>query len=256
VRQSFAQVLPVAAGPGRPGPEQGVVPALGAPVVAGEVAAVVAEVGRGGEHGEPALGGLLERPRHPVEVRVDRIAELVRRPEGYEPVDRGGCRRPEQGLDHVDDDRVVAERGPVVQELLDLVRPQAHDHRPGGLTGQQDGVTLGVLEVRPTTDGTAGPQREIRHRAEFTNGFHDTANAMATSIATKALRPKVAVTLSGTLNLIGAFLPVQVALTVTNAVVKIQNSNGTPKAALLAGGGADLLLIVLAGLIGGIVWTC
>jgi PiT family inorganic phosphate transporter len=90
---------------------------------------------------------------------------------------------------------------------------------------------------------------------DFTNGFHDTANAMATSIATGALRPKVAVMLSGVLNLVGAFLSVQVALTVTNAVVKIQNSNGTPKAALLAHGGSDLLLIVLAGLIGGIVWN-
>jgi phosphate/sulfate permease len=61
---------------------------------------------------------------------------------------------------------------------------------------------------------------------DFTNGFHDTANAMATSIATNALRPKTAVMLSGVLNLVGAFLSVQVALTVTNAVVKIQNSNG------------------------------
>ena len=59
---------------------------------------------------------------------------------------------------------------------------------------------------------------------DFTNGFHDTANAMATSIATGALRPKVAVALSAVLNLVGAFLSVEVALTVTNAVVKIQDS--------------------------------
>jgi PiT family inorganic phosphate transporter len=90
---------------------------------------------------------------------------------------------------------------------------------------------------------------------DFTNGFHDTANAMATSIATNALQPKVAVLLSGILNLVGAFLSVEVALTVTNAVVKIQNSNGTPKAELLEGGGFALLLIVLAGLVGGIVWN-
>jgi PiT family inorganic phosphate transporter len=90
---------------------------------------------------------------------------------------------------------------------------------------------------------------------DFTNGFHDTANAMATSIATHALRPKTAVLLSGILNLVGAFLSVEVALTVTNAVVKIQNSNGTPRQSLLADGGSDLLLIVLAGLIGGIVWN-
>jgi PiT family inorganic phosphate transporter len=90
---------------------------------------------------------------------------------------------------------------------------------------------------------------------DFTNGFHDTANAMATTIATGALRPKTAVALSGLLNLLGAFLSVQVALTVTNAVIKIQNSDGTPKATLTAAGGSALLLIVLAGLVGGIVWN-
>jgi PiT family inorganic phosphate transporter len=90
---------------------------------------------------------------------------------------------------------------------------------------------------------------------DFTNGFHDTANAMATTIATKALRPKTAVALAGLLNLAGAFLSVQVALTVTNAVVKIQNSNGTPKVELVGNGGTALLLIVMAGLVGGIVWN-
>ncbi|GAA2602459.1 inorganic phosphate transporter [Dactylosporangium fulvum] len=90
---------------------------------------------------------------------------------------------------------------------------------------------------------------------DFTNGFHDTANAMATSIATGALRPKVAVTLSGLLNLAGAFLSVEVALTVTNSVVKIQDTSGAPRAALLGDGGSALLLIILAGLVGGIVWN-
>jgi len=90
---------------------------------------------------------------------------------------------------------------------------------------------------------------------DFTNGFHDTANAMATTIATNALRPKTAVALSGLLNLVGAFLSVQVALTVTNAVVKIQNKDGSPKAGLTSDGGKALLLIVLAGLVGGIVWN-
>ncbi|MGI4894389.1 MAG: inorganic phosphate transporter [Janthinobacterium lividum] len=90
---------------------------------------------------------------------------------------------------------------------------------------------------------------------DFTNGFHDTANAMATSIATHALPPKTAVMISGVLNLIGAFLSVQVALTVTNAVVNIQNSDGSPKPELLAGGGSALLLIVLAGLTGAIAWN-
>jgi PiT family inorganic phosphate transporter len=90
---------------------------------------------------------------------------------------------------------------------------------------------------------------------DFTNGFHDTANAMATSIATKALRPKTAVALSGILNLVGAFLSVEVALTVTNAVVKIQDKTGAPKAELLADGGNGLMLIILAGLVGGIIWN-
>lgn len=90
---------------------------------------------------------------------------------------------------------------------------------------------------------------------DFTNGFHDTANAMATSIATGALKPKSAVALSAVLNLVGAFLSVQVALTVTNSVVRIQDSTGAPNVALTANGGSALLLIVLAGLVGAILWN-
>ncbi len=90
---------------------------------------------------------------------------------------------------------------------------------------------------------------------DFTNGFHDTANAMATSIATKALSPKAAVTLSAVLNLAGAFLSVEVAITVTNAVIRIQNPDGTPKAELMADGGHGLLLILMAGLAGAIIWN-
>lgn len=90
---------------------------------------------------------------------------------------------------------------------------------------------------------------------DFTNGFHDTANAMATSIATGALKPKTAVALSAVLNLVGAFLSVQVALTVTNSVIKIQDSTGAPNPALTADGGSALLMIVLAGLVGAILWN-
>ncbi|MCC9306877.1 inorganic phosphate transporter [Kitasatospora sp. RB6PN24] len=54
---------------------------------------------------------------------------------------------------------------------------------------------------------------------DFTNGFHDTANAMATSIATGALRPKVAVTISAILNFAGAFLSVKVAGTISGGIV-------------------------------------
>lgn len=90
---------------------------------------------------------------------------------------------------------------------------------------------------------------------DFTNGFHDTGNAMATSIATGALKPKTAVALSAVLNLVGAFLSVEVALTVTNAVVKIQDKAGAPRAEFLANHGEGLLMIVLCGLCGGIIWN-
>ncbi len=90
---------------------------------------------------------------------------------------------------------------------------------------------------------------------DFTNGFHDTANAVATSIATGALSPKTAVLLAGILNLVGAFLSVQVALTVTNAVVKIQAADGAPVPELVGDGGEALLVIVLAGLSGAILWN-
>src|SRR5918997_5371145 len=79
---------------------------------------------------------------------------------------------------------------------------------------------------------------------DFTNGFHDTANAMATSIATRALRPKVAVALSATLNLLGAFLSVEVAATVAKGIV---NLGGV--------GGQELLIVVFPGLVGGILWN-
>ena len=49
---------------------------------------------------------------------------------------------------------------------------------------------------------------------DFTNGFHDTANAMATTIATGALQPKVAVTIAAILNFVGAFISLKVAATV------------------------------------------
>lgn len=75
---------------------------------------------------------------------------------------------------------------------------------------------------------------------DFTNGFHDTANAMATSIATGALPPKVAVALSGVLNFIGAFLSLSVAATIAKGIVD---------------GSSITLTVVFAGLLGGIVWN-
>src|SRR5690349_3299770 len=88
---------------------------------------------------------------------------------------------------------------------------------------------------------------------DFTNGFHDTGNAMATSIATRALKPKTAVLLAGVLNLVGAFLSVEVAITVTTSVLKIQDSKtGSLLPDIDASTG---LTIIFAGLIGGILWN-
>jgi PiT family inorganic phosphate transporter len=75
---------------------------------------------------------------------------------------------------------------------------------------------------------------------DFTNGFHDTANAMATSIATGALRPKVAVAISGVLNLVGAFISTAVAKTVSGGLV--DDTRVTPA-------------IIFGGLVGAILWN-
>src|SRR5438270_13804134 len=75
---------------------------------------------------------------------------------------------------------------------------------------------------------------------DFTNGFHDTGNAMATSIATGALPPRVAVALSGVLNLIGAFLSLAVAATIASGLVDTK---------------VVTLTVVAAGLTGGIIWN-
>jgi inorganic phosphate transporter, PiT family len=75
---------------------------------------------------------------------------------------------------------------------------------------------------------------------DFTNGFHDTANAMATSIATGALRPKVAVALAGCLNLAGAFLSVAVAKTISGGLVDETLINP---------------VVIFAGLVGAILWN-
>jgi PiT family inorganic phosphate transporter len=79
---------------------------------------------------------------------------------------------------------------------------------------------------------------------DFTNGFHDTANAMATPIATGAIKPKTAVTLAAILNLVGAFLSTEVAKTVSGGIIR-EGSEGvqiTPE-------------IIFAGLMGAILWN-
>jgi inorganic phosphate transporter, PiT family len=75
---------------------------------------------------------------------------------------------------------------------------------------------------------------------DFTNGFHDTGNAMATSIASGALKPKAAVALSAILNLVGAFMSTAVAATIAKGLID---------------GHIVTLELVFAGLVGGIVWN-
>ncbi|WP_394194220.1 anion permease [Microbacterium foliorum] len=79
---------------------------------------------------------------------------------------------------------------------------------------------------------------------DFTNGFHDTANAMATPIATGALKPKTAVLLAAVLNLVGAFLSTEVSKTVSHGIIREDTIQG------------DVFLpMIFAGLIGAITWN-
>ncbi|MGY1551147.1 anion permease [Microbacterium sp. A588] len=82
---------------------------------------------------------------------------------------------------------------------------------------------------------------------DFTNGFHDTANAMATPIATGALKPKTAVLLAAVLNLIGAFLSTEVSKTVSHGIIN--------ESAILDSGAELFLSVIFAGLIGAITWN-
>jgi PiT family inorganic phosphate transporter len=75
---------------------------------------------------------------------------------------------------------------------------------------------------------------------DFTNGFHDSANAMATSVATGALLPKVAVLIAAILNVVGAFLSTEVARTISGGIVN--DALVTPT-------------MIFAGLVGAILWN-
>jgi PiT family inorganic phosphate transporter len=75
---------------------------------------------------------------------------------------------------------------------------------------------------------------------DFTNGFHDTANAVATSISTRAMSPRVAVAMAAALNFAGAFISLAVAATIASGIVDA---------------GLITLEIVFSGLIGAIAWN-
>src|SRR4051794_21289076 len=77
---------------------------------------------------------------------------------------------------------------------------------------------------------------------DFTNGFHDTANVVATAISTGAASPNVAIGFAAALNFLGAFLSIAVAATIANDVVDPAAIEGS-------------LNVVFAGLIGAIAWN-
>src|SRR5215210_6765928 len=79
---------------------------------------------------------------------------------------------------------------------------------------------------------------------DFTNGFHDTANVVATSISTRAMAPRLAVGYAAILNFVGAFISLKVAATVAKDVVDptaLETNTG--------------LLMLFAGLVGAIAWN-
>ncbi|MDK1279431.1 inorganic phosphate transporter [Arthrobacter sp. zg-Y820] len=79
---------------------------------------------------------------------------------------------------------------------------------------------------------------------DFTNGFHDTANAMATPIATGAIKPKTAVALAAVLNLVGAFLSTEVAKTISGGIIREGE------------GGIQITpVMIFAGLLGAVIWN-
>lgn len=76
----------------------------------------------------------------------------------------------------------------------------------------------------------------------YTNGFHDAANAIATSVSTRALTPRAAVALAAVMNMAGAMLGTGVAEVIGSGIIDVPSGSGG-------------LLVVLAGLIGAITWN-
>ena len=76
---------------------------------------------------------------------------------------------------------------------------------------------------------------------DYTNGFHDAANAIATSVSTRALTPRIALAMAAVMNFIGAFLGQKVASTVSDVIEPPQDNHG--------------LVVVMAGLLGAIAWN-
>jgi PiT family inorganic phosphate transporter len=76
---------------------------------------------------------------------------------------------------------------------------------------------------------------------DYTNGFHDAANAIATSVSTRALTPRIALGMAAIMNFVGAFLGQEVAKTISSVISVPEDSHG--------------LVIVMGGLLGAIAWN-
>ena len=76
----------------------------------------------------------------------------------------------------------------------------------------------------------------------YTNGFHDAANAIATSVSTRALTPRVALAMAAVFNLLGSFLGAKVAKTVGSGIIELPD-------------GKSSLVVVFAALVGAITWN-
>jgi inorganic phosphate transporter, PiT family len=76
----------------------------------------------------------------------------------------------------------------------------------------------------------------------YTNGFHDAANAIATSVSTRALTPRVALAMAAVFNLLGSFLGAKVAKTVGSGIIELPE-------------GKSSLVVVFAALVGAITWN-
>lgn len=86
---------------------------------------------------------------------------------------------------------------------------------------------------------------------DFTNGFHDAANAIATCVSTRSMRPKSALLMAAVMNVVGAMLGTGVAETIGNGIIDISHFTESSDVSMKHHG----LLIILAALVGAIIWN-
>lgn len=86
---------------------------------------------------------------------------------------------------------------------------------------------------------------------DYTNGFHDAANAIATSVSTRALTPRAALLMAAVMNVIGALLGTEVAKTIGDGIIDVKHFTADADPMMQVHG----LAIILAALVGAIVWN-